>query len=561
MLAPSQINGVDPRLLTTTGRQEAIVTFNFEDALFESTLGFVTADDDGNILDSGLVFANTDGPDRGSAVNRPGDQVSLGAFDDDTQIGFFFIQSGAELGFDITAGDIRIDGSLAGAVPPSISLEGDDGFLVDITSPTFFTHDSAPDFPLNNPLNDGGNTQFISDVDDDGKVTIGVEDRILSRSDGDFNDLSFSVEFVDAPPPVSLDVFLGNGGVLFNDGAGGFVDSGQRLNSALDSLSSVALGDLDGDGDLDAVTTSIAAAPGDHARVFINDGNGFFTDTGQSFGSNVDDVILGDVDGDGDLDALFTNVLGIDFDPEENTIFLNDGTGFLVDGAIDFPPSNPVNPDRRDESADFTRTAEFGDLDNDGDLDAVFANALALDQILINDGTGNFSEAPRTGTIRTKDVALGDMDNDGDLDAVFAGAENLVMFNDGAGNFSQGAGFLGGFFDGQAVDLGDLDGDGDLDAVLASGERGDRLFLNDGKGTLILEDILSPEGSDNIVFGDLDGDSDLDVVLVQKEINGGGGPNAALLNDGNANFVDSGFSLATGSLALGDLDQPVTDVV
>ena len=65
----------------------------------------------------------------------------------------------------------------------------------------------------------------------------------------------------------------------------------------------VALGDVDGDGDLDAFTAVNSQISN---RLFLNDGTGVFTDSGQEIGQvggNVD-VELGDVDADGDLDAV-----------------------------------------------------------------------------------------------------------------------------------------------------------------------------------------------------------------------------------------------------------------
>ena len=61
-------------------------------------------------------------------------------------------------------------------------------------------------------------------------------------------------------------------------------------------------------------------------RVWINDGNGTFTDSGQSLGNHVSlDVSLGDVDGDGDLDAFVAN-----FD-QGNRVWINDGGGTFTD--------------------------------------------------------------------------------------------------------------------------------------------------------------------------------------------------------------------------------------
>ena len=95
--------------------------------------------------------------------------------------------------------------------------------------------------------------------------------------------------------------------VFVSDSAAGwgeFVDSGQNLSS-LDSVA-VALGDVDGDGDLDAFVANFNDQPN---KVWENDGTGTFTDSGQnlsSLGSIA--VALGDVDGDGDLDAFVANL-------------------------------------------------------------------------------------------------------------------------------------------------------------------------------------------------------------------------------------------------------------
>ena len=75
----------------------------------------------------------------------------------------------------------------------------------------------------------------------------------------------------------------------------------------LDTASAVALGDLDSDGDLDAyITASYSGA--ETNRVWANSGSGTYTDSGQALGTNAStDVALGDLDGDGDLDAYVAN--------------------------------------------------------------------------------------------------------------------------------------------------------------------------------------------------------------------------------------------------------------
>ena len=81
-------------------------------------------------------------------------------------------------------------------------------------------------------------------------------------------------------------------------------DSDQRLGES--PTSSVALGDLNGDGHVDAWIAN--GGPPQPNRVWINGGTGTYTESGQLLRmENSRSVALGDLDGDGDLDAWVTN--------------------------------------------------------------------------------------------------------------------------------------------------------------------------------------------------------------------------------------------------------------
>ena len=126
---------------------------------------------------------------------------------------------------------------------------------------------------------------------------------------------------------------------------------------------SVSLGDLDGDGDLDAFVGNLVFQGN---RVWLNDGAGQFIDSGQSLGNHRSDgVSLGDVDGDGDLDAVVAN-----FD-DGNQVWLNDGSGAFTDTgqALGDHPSSAVS---------------LGDLDGDGALDAFVANNDQANRVWLN---------------------------------------------------------------------------------------------------------------------------------------------------------------------------------
>ena len=114
--------------------------------------------------------------------------------------------------------------------------------------------------------------------------------------------------------------------VWLSDGQGLPHDTGQKLG--LGSSEAVALADMDADGDLDAFVANSAyqdeqleAVAYDPNRVWLNDGQGTFSDSGQQLGHQRSyAVALGDLDGDGDLDALVGNQ-----GPDE--VWWNDGRG------------------------------------------------------------------------------------------------------------------------------------------------------------------------------------------------------------------------------------------
>jgi hypothetical protein len=413
----------------------------------------------------------------------------------------------------------------------------------------------------------------LGDVDGDGDLDVwfggwsaGVPDRLyLNDGSGSFSDATsqlptlpptgqssttFAVALGDVDGDGDLDAFLAGATRLYlNDGAGVFTNSTSQLPYSYLTDLAVRLGDLDGDGDLDVVLATYSVYSWENYRIYLNVGAGTFVDASAWFPSTPGlprSVSLGDVDGDGDLDALYGNLF-------QDRLFLNDGTAHFTDATFLIPPSPIYEP---------TNALALADLDGDGDLDALIANGFGFDSSVAqnrlhrNDGSGLFVDVtapPGFSLHKTRAVALGDVDGDGDLDVrVGNEGQNRLYLNNGCGLLVDATGQLPAISDGtRALALGDIDSDGDLDALIGN-DGPNRLEINDGAGTFTSQSFGGGP-CDALAMGDVDGDGDLDVVV------GRDGQDRLYLNDGAGGFTDATMQVPaldddTYALAMGDFD-------
>lgn len=312
-------------------------------------------------------------------------------------------------------------------------------------------------------------------------------------------DSSTSVALGDVDGDGDLDLLVGNNvnsdpnRLYLNNGSGIFTNSGQALGT--NATSAVALGDLDSDGDLDAVFGN----EGSPSWVYLNNGAGTFTDSGQSVGNDqTKSIALGDLNGDGHLDLVTGNEAG------SSRVYFNNGAAILADSGQALA------------AASFAGLA-LGDTESDGDLDLVLTHLSGPNRLYTNNGTGFFTDSGQALGGTNRMPVLGNVDGDLDLDLVLASSvgPDRVLLNDGGGNFSDSGQALavGGVFETTAVSLGDVDGDGDLDALSAKYNRQSRLYLNDGSGLFTTNvPVMAVEPTYAVAMGDLDGDGDLDFV-------------------------------------------------
>lgn len=214
--------------------------------------------------------------------------------------------------------------------------------------------------------------------------------------------------------------------------------------------------DVDGDGDLDLLVSTL----GSGVRLFINGGSSRFTevtaDSGLAARTGSMSMALGDVDGDGDLDLYVANygafsvlrsggraevrrvngnwvVLGphahrlrfIDGRLEEvgevDVLYLNDGKGRFT--PVPWNSQHFIDRDGNPKGPppDYGLGIQMRDINGDGAPDIYVCNDFqSLDRLWINDGRGNFREASHTALRKFPFSSMGvdfaDLDRDGHLD-------------------------------------------------------------------------------------------------------------------------------------------------
>jgi enediyne biosynthesis protein E4 len=260
-----------------------------------------------------------------------------------------------------------------------------------------------------------------------------------------------------------------------------------------------AVGDVDGDGDLDVFLPRMYLP----SQLLLNDGTGRFdlSDGLPELVGAANGSLLADLDGDRDLDLVVAPI-----GPEPVRLLVNDGAGGFVERADSgLPVFEGACADLFGVSA--------ADVDVDGDLDLFLAGwkesadgATDATRLLHNDGRGRFTDA----TVEAGIDALGsraafgglfaDRDGDGDPDLhLVADWGGTGWLRNEGGRFTEEDPTAFTDENGMGGDLGDVDGDGDLDWFVTSvwqdaevqpcppvwGCSGNRLYVDAGDGVLV----------------------------------------------------------------------------
>ena len=343
--------------------------------------------------------------------------------------------------------------------------------------------------------NDGGNFIDITDLTGVGDTGYG-----LGCCVGDYNNDGF------------VDLYVANFGanILYkNNGDGTFTDAARHANiDGVQLSSSCAFADYDGDGDLDLYTVNYVkldletnpkctyqgvftyctpeVLPGESDSLYRNNGDGTFSDITQSAGLFAPDgkglgVVWGDYDNDGDPDIFVAN------DTTPNFLYQNNGSGTFQN--VGLFAGVALSTEGRPYSGMGTN---FGDFDNDGDLDIVVTN--------FQDQTNSLYQN-----------------------------EQHAFFNEVS--FSTGIGEKSLPYLAWGVDFVDLNNDGWLDLFIANGHldpnisdidpvgtyaQCNQIFVNQ-KGQAFIDQSATIRAQRQVsrgtAFGDLDNDGDIDIVV------------------------------------------------
>ena len=335
---------------------------------------------------------------------------------------------------------------------------------------------------------------------------------------------------------VFITVSKGTSALFRNNRDGTFTDVAAEAGVAVVGSYNTALwGDVDNDGLVDLF---LAQGASGGTKLFLNDGNGTFTDVTATSGldpeAHIATAAFGDVDGDGALD-LFVAV-----DRAPDVLYRNtNGAGTTIFEDV----SDPAGIDGLAESV--AMQATWVDYDHDGDQDLFCVHdSRTLSRLYQNYGflplidvavSARIHTYPTETTCCNMGIAWGDFDGDGWQDAyVTRIARGGLYHNNGDGTFTDVAEERGALRNGMSwgVVFSDFDNDGDPDLFIVSTSGYDGtptlLYRNDaGMFTEIGAEagasfIMEAQG---LAAGDFNNDGRPDLVIPSHD-----GQNKLLLN-------------------------------
>lgn len=310
-----------------------------------------------------------------------------------------------------------------------------------------------------------------------------------------------------------------------------------ELDQLYDPMSDV--GDVDGDGDLDIIIAGETGSTSRITKIYLYNGS-------DSYDSLAGIGIIGvlpralrliDLDGDSDLDVF---IAGITSSNQSVTrIYTNDGTGGFTQISSSQLPSD-------------IWSAEFGDLDNDGDVDLVLSTSSFNVVIFDNDSNASFSL--RSGLslpqLKADDIELADINYDSFIDIVYAGSvpggaagQLHAVYNDSNSGFTSYLLNQASFLPNGGIKCANYNGDSLMDILYVGDAVSGLLLLQDSTGVFSLKSNIYPQGVLNptIYAYDRDGDGDEDILVLGVNRSG-----VTVYHTFYDNYGDGSFSPVSG---------------
>ena len=374
---------------------------------------------------------------------------------------------------------------------------------------------------------------------------------------------------LDGQPDLVAALFSFNNVVWYRNTGGAFELQPEITTGTL-GPSDIELGDYDGDGDLDVITTTPQVASQKSIVQIENLGNGTFGVAREivTNSKRAGEVEMADADGDGDLDLFlrtfsqygwYENMGAGNYGTYHNIVTnFNLGLSLLRvadlngDGLVDCLTSNSSDDEIGyypnlgggsfgtfqfiDPNIDAPRSLETADLDNDGDLDVLYSSSNSGNiGWYENQGSGNFSAVqhiPLINGVIPYHAFAADLDGDGLKEIVFGNTNSFnagtaVAFkNLGNGNFGAVSSLTAGLMHSinDRMEAGDVDGDGDLDLIAVQPQPNQDLFWLENLGNLAFggPNLITTESLGNQFFqlGDLDQDGDHELLVASSNFAG-----------------------------------------
>ena len=342
----------------------------------------------------------------------------------------------------------------------------------------------------------------------------------------------------------------------------------------------VAVGDFNGDATPDIYVAEygnhLAIGAGGNDQVWLSNGNGGFTVSQVSTESDrAHGVASGDIDGDGDLDVVVTTLGSPGVGYGVNRLLVNDGAGVLTDTQNLLP--REYRSDMGIEPPTYTWAA-LAELSGDNNADLVFGGGFSGDsKVFIASFDGSFADSAElslpTMPVQSdliqfieevdlngdtlNDLVIASTNNGPDLDEYYTTGYLQFLINEGEGRFrdetaerfpSQTAGEPSPWW--KFIRTTDFNQDGHTDFQISGGGAGayaggavSKVLLNDGSGVFV-DYFNVPYGSghtesDSAIFGwsdatgigDVNSDGYDDLIVIQNDPQRAQADVYAVLND------------------------------